>query len=227
MQFKLLIGAMIVFLIGGGTSALALDIRGKAHSDADAWTYKTIYRMPQAPETWSTPVYWEYRYRGSIEMEAEQETYGVFEVRSKNDTVHSYVKLYLPLENAPSMHIEHWKSQRGVEVHRRHTYGVNIPQPIQHALVPLDRPVFPLQPGGRRVFEDSRTISDNIRRTRILVQTVEVQTMEIEGFGVVSGLEVSCSDEAGMVLFRQFYSGESPWPLWGETADKRYWLVKE
>lgn len=185
----------------------------------DQWTVKLVYPHPTRENVWSPPMHWTYR------VSAEEGNRFVVSVLNPQGVLQ--VRLSYSQSDYVILGVELVKQQRGVS--SVVTLDFQSPAPVltSQSAAPFDTPVFPLRPGTSTEFLVQKRVDDQLKAVEKVVQTVRkliANPPELPGPVPAGTLEVVSQRADGVQLFRQYWSPQHPWPLYGENRNMRYWL---
>ena len=186
----------------------------------DHWTVKTIYPSPTQENVWSSPTFWSYR------VSALDEGRVVLSVLNSDGL--EQVKLTYLRNGGALVHAEVAKQRRGEMTVIGLDFQGGAPIVTSQSPAPFDTPVFPLRRGGSCEFLEERSFANNLKVIDKVRQTVSecvASPPEVSVPLPVGSIEVSITRSDGSLLFRQFWSPEHSWPLYGENPNMKYWLV--
>ena len=181
---------------------------------------KTIYPSPTQENAWSPPVFWTYK------VSDDGGSRVVLSVLNSQGEEH--LKLTYSRNNHALLRAEILKQRRSEGSVISLNFQTSAPVLSSQSAIPFDTPVFPLRPGTSTEFLVQRRVGDQLNAIETLRQTVHetnINPPEISNGSPGGTLDVVCTRADGTLLFRQFWSPEHPWPLYGENSNMKYWLV--
>lgn len=194
------------------------------------WDLKAIYPLP-AGDGESTLV-WRYRVtdKRGLEDEGGGEFY-IIDIQERSGATSARTVLHIRCDDISLSKAFLHRKIRGMERERKLQYGRE-PVATGATITPYDLPLFPLVKGSKRTFGTRKavgewTVPGEVRQE---VRGIDGDQVEEKGFPDFlkkkKGLyQVTCIDERGRVLFRQYWTGEDPWPAYGSGRGMTYWIL--
>ena len=190
----------------------------------DRWLVKAVYPMPFKEGQWSAPVLWEYRITGC------REGCYILDITDTKGFLKLSGRIFYRQDDLSLVRAEITRFRHGKPAVRILTYAGGTPIQTEHTLTPCDMPVFPLHLPSftdyfvtRRIDQELKT-RETVRQKASLVRRTEELPGWLEDRNLI---EVKCLSEDGTLIFLQYWDENSPWPVYGENKNMKYWLVKE
>ncbi|WP_207680963.1 hypothetical protein [Desulfonema magnum] len=232
----IILWASIFIVFSCVSQAAASDVICPAWKIGDKWLVKSVYQSPLKKDSWSAPVYWEYRVTG-CEKSGSEDCY-IISVKDHDGSLNLTAKLTYRLERGEKsfavpvlVKSEIKKKRRGKPITKTLTYDKKIPIRTEQTLIPFDMPVFPLRFPSSDDFTVIKHVSQTLRTSEMLRQEVRKVQGGIKELPEWSGkrelTEVKCISNNNALIFVQYWCEDFLWPLFGRNGNMQYWLVEK
>jgi hypothetical protein len=191
---------------------------------------EAVYASPNRPTEWSSPVVWEFSV-SEIKNISPSEVFIYIDAKSASE-ISSSARLCFRANDFTMVSAEIVNHVRGKDETGLINFNGGEPVFTRQTPIPFDMPVFPLQPGMVQTFTIVSKIDLLLTKKKIVEQAVILVSGDAaplpENLSGLMLLKVICRDNgSGKFLFTQYWHESSPWPVYGESENMKYWMVEQ